>query len=67
MLKLIRARLNSKTYRVAIVGTLLVILEQNSGVISALLPVGLQPWAVMLWPVLMITLRELTNSALDKK
>lgn len=68
MSKLILARLKSKTYWAAITGAVLVLVEQNSGAISAMLPPGMRPMAVMLWPVLMITLREITTGALaDKK
>ena len=57
MLKLIRTRLKSKTYRAAMVGALLAMVESNSGILSALLPVAARPYAVMAWPILMITLR----------
>ena len=67
MSKLILARLKSKTYWTAIVGAVLVLVEQNSGAISAMLPAGARPMAVMLWPILMITLREVTTSALADK
>lgn len=68
MPKLILKRLKSKTYWAAIIGALLALVEQSSGAISTLLPVGMRPMAVMLWPILMITLREVTTGALgDKK
>lgn len=61
------ARLKSKTYWAAIIGALLVVVEQNSGVFSAYLPEELRSAAVMLWPVLMIALREVTTTALADK
>ena len=67
MPKLILARLKSKTYWAAIVGAALVLVEQNSGAISAMLPTAMQSAAVMLWPLLMITLREVTTGALSDK
>jgi uncharacterized membrane protein len=63
----IKQRLKSKTYWAAIIGALLVIIEQNSGVFSTFLPYSVRATAVMLWPVLMITLREVTTSALSDK
>jgi len=60
-------RLKSKTYWTAIIGALLVIIEQNSGVFSLYLPQEVRTAAVMLWPVLMIALREVTTSALSDK
>ena len=60
-------RLRSKTYWVAIIGALLTIVEANSGFISILLPAEYSKYSVMLWPVLMITLREVTTTALADK
>ncbi len=60
-------RLKSKTYWAAILGALLTIVEANSGFISTLLPAAYAKFAVMLWPVLMLTLRELTTTALADK
>jgi len=66
-MNLIIQRLKSKTYWVAIVGALLTVVEANSGMISSLLPAAYAKYAIMLWPVLMITLREVTTSALADK
>ena len=60
-------RLKSKTYWAAIIGAMLVVIEQNSGVFSMYLPIEVRTAAVMLWPVLMIALREVTTSALSDK
>ena len=60
-------RLKSRTYWVATLGALLTIIEANSGFISSFLPAAYAKYAVMLWPVLMLTLRELTTSALADK
>jgi hypothetical protein len=60
-------RFQSKTYWVAILGAPLTIIEANSGFISSFLPAAYAKYAVMLWPVLMLTLRELTTSALSEK
>lgn len=63
----ISSRLRSRTYWVAIIGALLTAVEANSGFISSLLPAEYAKYSVMLWPVLMITLREVTTTALGDK
>ena len=60
-------RLKSKTYWTAIIGAALTVVEANSGMISSLLPAEYAKYAIMLWPVLMITLREITTTALASK
>lgn len=60
-------RLKSKTYWAAIVGALLLVFEQNSGVFSMYLPESIRSMAVLMWPVLMIGLREITTTALAEK
>jgi len=60
-------RLKSKTYWAAIVGALLTAIEANSGLISQFLPAGIRPYIVMLWPVLMLALREVTTTAISEK
>ncbi len=60
-------RLKSKTYWAALVGALLVVIEQNSGVFSKFLPDDWRTWAVLMWPVIMLALRELTTTALSEK
>ena len=66
-MKAIIKRLKSKTYRVAIVGALVLVVEHNSGFFASFLPESVRALAVMLWPVLMITLREVTIKPLDEK
>ena len=60
-------RLKSKTYWVAIVGALLTVIEANSGFLGQLVPAPYRAYIIMLWPVLMLVLRELTTSALAEK
>jgi len=67
MLDLITQRLKSKTYWVAIVGALLSILEANSGFFSQYIPMPERTYIVLLWPVLMLSLREVTTTALADK
>lgn len=60
-------RLKSKTYWVALVGALLTVIEANSGFIGQFIPAEYRTYVVMLWPVLMLVLREMTTSALADK
>jgi uncharacterized membrane protein len=66
-MNLILQRLKSKTYWVAIVGALLTIIEANSGFIGQFVPAPYRAYIIMLWPVLMLVLRELTTTALANK
>lgn len=66
-MKSIIKRLKSKTYWAAITGALLVVLEQNSGVFSAYLPESVRSMAVLMWPVLMVALREVTTKPVADK
>ena len=67
MLDLIIQRLKSKTYWVAIIGALLSVIEVNSGFFGQYIPLPERTYAVMLWPVLMLALREVTKTALADK
>lgn len=60
-------RLKSKTYWVAIIGAILTVLDTNSQLIASLVPAEYSKYLVMLWPVVMITLREVTTTALSDK
>jgi uncharacterized membrane protein len=60
-------RLKSKTYWVAVIGALLTAVEANSGFLSQFMPAEYRPYVVMLWPVIMLVLREFTTSALADK
>lgn len=63
----LKQRLKSKTYWAAIVGAVLVVVEQNSGIFSTYLPETIRSMAVLFWPVAMIALREVTTAALSDK
>lgn len=67
MIEKIKQRLKSKTYLVALVGGILTAIEVQSGVILGWLSPELRPYAVILWPMAMMTLREVTNAALSDK
>ena len=60
-------RLKSKTYWAAILGTTLVVVEQNAQFFSAYLPESLRQLSILMWPVLMIALRELTDKPVSEK
>ena len=65
--ELIIQRLKSKTYWVAIIGALLTAVEANSGFLSQFVPAEYRSYIIMLWPVIMLVLREFTTSALADK
>jgi uncharacterized membrane protein len=60
-------RFKSKTYWVAIVGALLTAIELNSGFLGSFIPMPYRNYVILLWPVLMVVLREVTTSALSDK
>jgi len=60
-------RFKSKTYWVAIVGALLTAIELNSGFLGSFIPMPYRNYIILLWPVLMVILREVTTSALSDK
>jgi uncharacterized membrane protein len=60
-------RFKSKTYWVAIVGALLTAVELNSGFLGSFIPMPYRNYVILLWPVLMVILREVTTSALSDK
>jgi uncharacterized membrane protein len=60
-------RLKSKTYWVALVGALLTVIELNSNFIGQFIPLPYRTYIIMLWPVLMLILREVTTTALSDK
>lgn len=60
-------RLKSKTYWVALVGALLTAVELNSNFLGQFIPLPYRNYIIMLWPVLMLTLREVTTTALSDK
>ena len=67
MLELIKQRLQSKTYWAALIGALLTMLEANSGFVSQYVAPEHRQYLIMLWPVLMLGLREVTKTALADK
>jgi len=66
-MNLILQRLKSRTYWVAILGALLTAVEVNSGFLGSFIPMPYRNYVILLWPVLMVLLREVTTSALADK
>ena len=67
MLDLIKQRLSSKTYLTALFLALITGLEMNFQFIQQFIPAEYKQYAVFIWPVAMMTLREVTTSALADK
>jgi len=67
MLNLLIQRLKSKTYLVAVIGAVLSIIEANSGFFGQYIPMPYRTYAILLWPLLMVLLREVTTTALADK
>jgi hypothetical protein len=49
------------------VGAMLAVIEANSGFFGQYIPFPYRTYAVLLWPVLMLLLREVTTTALADK
>lgn len=60
-------RLNSKTYIAALVMSVLTVLEVNLNVLIPLLPVATQPYAPLMWAIIMLIMRELTKEPISAK
>lgn len=67
MLNKIKARLTSKTYIAAVTMGVITAIEINSPLLSTLLPPEQRPYLLALWPVIMMTLREITKTSVDEK
>lgn len=67
MLDLIKQRLQSRTYWAAIIGALLTVIEANSGFVAQYVQPEYRTYLIMLWPVVMLSLREVTKTALADK
>jgi hypothetical protein len=67
MIENIKKRLRSNTYRVALVGAILTAIELNSGVLLGNIPEQYHAFALAIWPIAMLTMREVTNTAVSDK
>lgn len=66
-MELLIQRLKSKTYQAALLGALLTIVEANSGLISQFVPEQYRAWLLAAWPLIMMTMREVTVKPLSEK
>jgi len=67
MQELIVQNLRSRTVRLALVMGLISGVESQVGFFSQFIPVAYRPLMIMLWPVAMIFMRNITNTALADK
>ena len=64
MLDKLRHRLVSKTYLSALLLGAITAIEMNNQFLSSFFPEEYRPFLLMIWPVTMMTLREMTNAEL---
>lgn len=67
MLDLIVQRLKSKTYLTSLALAIITAIEMNFQFLSTFIPAEYRQYAMFVWPVAMLTLREVTTSALSEK
>lgn len=67
LIKLFLQRWKSKTYRAATILSALSYLEANYSLIGQFLPLLWRPVLWLVWPAVMLTLREVTTTALSEK
>jgi hypothetical protein len=67
MIDKIKTRLKSKTYWAAITMAALSIIEVNAQLVTSVLPPEYRGYLLLSWPLVMITLREVTTGALSDK
>ena len=67
MLTKITQRLRSKTYLTALTLAAITAIDAQSAFLTGSLPAEYRPWCLLAWPVAMLTLREVTTSALSDK
>lgn len=60
-------RLHSKTYLTAVALAAISAIEINAQLLTGWVPAEYKPWLLMVWPVAMLTLREVTTGALSDK
>lgn len=66
-MEIILQRLRSKTYWAALILSVLTIVEANAGVVATLVPPTWQPYTPLVFPLVMLAMREVTKTALDEK
>jgi hypothetical protein len=60
-------RAKSKTIQATVLGTALTFIEINTQALTSLIPSQYQQYAVLLWPVLTMVMREFTKEPLSEK
>jgi hypothetical protein len=60
-------RAKSKTIQATVLGTALTFIEINTQALTSLIPPQYQQYAVLLWPVLTMVMREFTKEPLSHK
>ena len=55
------ARLKTPQYQAALLGALFTVLDANGGFISQFFPAQYRGYIVMAWPVIMLTVHEMTT------
>lgn len=63
----LKNRLLSKTYISALLLGIITAVDMNTQFLSGLFPEAYRPYLLMAWPVTMMTLREMTKTAVDDK
>lgn len=63
----LKQRLTSKTYLTALFLAVITVLEANMQLVSSLLQPELRQYLIYVWPLAMVTLREVTKTALSEK
>jgi hypothetical protein len=67
MLALIIQNLNSRTVKLALLLGLISGIEAQVGFFSQFVPPAYRPYLIMVWPVAMIVMRNITTTALADK
>lgn len=67
MLETLKQRLQSKTYWTAVALAAITAIEVNSQFFSQFVPAEYRQYLLLAWPIAMLTLREVTTSALSDK
>lgn len=67
MLNLILQNLNSRTVRVALLLALISGIEAQAQFFSQFVPAMYRPYLIMVWPVAMVLMRNITTTALADK
>ena len=67
MFSLIIKNLSSRTVKLALLLALISGIEVQAGFFSQFVPLAYRPWLIMIWPVAMVIMRNITTTALSEK